>query len=38
MGLKCDEKVMDSIHLAENMDQWWDLVNMLVDLQNPHDA
>ena len=37
-GLKCDGKVMDSIHLAQNMDQRWDLVNVLVGLHNPHDA
>jgi hypothetical protein len=38
MGLKCDGKVTDSINPVQNMDQWRDPVNMLVDIQNPHDA
>jgi hypothetical protein len=29
---------MDSIHLAQNMDQPWALANMLADLQNEHKA
>jgi hypothetical protein len=31
--IRCED--MDWIHLAQNRAQWWDLVNMAMDLQVP---
>jgi hypothetical protein len=29
---------VDSIHLAEDKEQWWALVNMVMNLQVPYEA